>query len=635
MSKTLGLIALTAAAIVAAPVVAGAAATAAAGVFGATTTALLAGYAAYGLAYAGAVYGITSVGSSILGLGPNLPKPDTASQSIKSPIPPRVYPYGISRLYGAYILYETTPDIPGNILTAVPGGYAADVYAIAEGRADAIVAVYLNDDLVTLVDGFVQQGADGRYRDNTIRVDYRLGLPTETAYEQLVKRLPDIWTENHRGDGVVTAMLLAKPVKGEDFLDIYPNGVPVLSLVGRWQLVFDPRDPTQDVNDQSTWKWSENAVLHLLHYLIVRRGYDYATEIAPALSYWIAAANDCDSPVPLKAGGTEPRYRSCVAYKSTDEPKAVLSVMLSTFDGWLAPRGDGALVVYSGRYYTPTVTIGPDEIVSYRLQSFVEDEQAVNELVVSYVSAAHDYNTVDTTAWRDEDDIARRGKIRSAPFSPQTPSYSQNRRLAKRQMARTMAGYRGSVTTNLAGRVARGQRYVNLQIVEGGVTLFSGPVEIISLSRDFMAGGVTFDWVAADPNVDAWNPATEEGEPAPVGERVAGQPLAAPSIISASADFSTIGQSTDETGNSVTGVRILIVANGPVRDDLTWYARWRVGASAPWNERAYPDSDPGPGVSIITEFVPYGTEVEVAVAYSTGDGRTSPWSPSETVDTSE
>ena len=50
--------------------------------------------------------------------------------------------------------------------------------------------------------------------------------------------------------------------------------------------------------------------------------------------------------------------------------------------------------------------------------------------------------------------------------------------------------------------------------------------------------------------------------------------------------------------------------------------------------RRISDTDPGSDVTLIVGPVPADTDVEVEVAYRVGDGRYSPWSAAETVDTS-
>lgn len=590
-------------------------------------------------------------------------KSQLTTTSIRTERPPRQSGYGRVKMYGAQILY-----------TAASDGAAVDVWAFHDGRIDAIEGYYLGDKPVTrLSSGFVQKGPAGEYGDNdTIQIGANLGLATETAHAAVVTKLPGIWTANHRGDGVVTGYAISKLVKAANYAKVYANGSPndrPLGLVIRAQLLFDWRDPSQSVGDPRTWKWSENSWLSIVHYELVRQTIgpmrppshpeywnDIAAiytarwnkRIAPALEYWTAAADDADLAVPLKAGGTEPRYRACVTHPHAgagSEYKSVLGALLATCDGWIASRSDGALVARAGQYYAPTVSIGPDEVTSYSDDDGIEDEGSVNEIGVTYISALHDFNQVDTDPWSDEDAIVERGAVRSDDVSNQVPSHAQARRLAKRKFAVSNAKSRGTFTTTRAGAKMLGERFIDLWLVEAVGTAdefeaFRGVAEITQLSRNPHTGAITAAWIAADENIDAWNPATEEGDPAPVGENIAREPLDTPTIISATATYSAVGSTPEgdepidpTPGQTATGARVLIAATGPDRADLTWYARWRVGVSGSWNEREYADADPGPAVSFTTEFVPLASNINVEVAYSVGDGRLSDWSDPTVVNT--
>jgi hypothetical protein len=208
-----------------------------------------------------------------------------------------------------------------------------------------------------------------------------------------------------------------------------------------------------------------------------------------------------------------------------------------------------------------------------------------------------------------------------------------------------MAPKRGTFTALSSAEDMLGERFVAALFGESVDTpdefiAYDGPIEITQLSQNLLTGMFTGSWIAADENIDAWNPATEEGDPAPVGENIAREPLDTPTIISATATYSAVGttpegdEPIDPTpGQTATGARVLIAAIGPDRADLTWYARWRVGTSGSWNEREYADADPGPGVSFTTEFVPLATNINVEVAYSVGDGRLSDWSDPSVVNT--
>jgi hypothetical protein len=553
--------------------------------------------------------GLSRLGSSIAGNPAS--RADTTESSRKSPIPSRKRAYGELRLYGDWLLFGHKSD-----------GTPVDVWAFHDGRASQILQVYLNDDKVTISGGIVQALPDKRYRDQRVLAGYNLGATPNTAHAAVVAALPGVWTANHRGDGIVTGYLIKKMIKSELFLECYPNGDDIqMSLAGRWTPVFDFRDPAQSPTNPATWAYRNNAVLALLHYFMTQRGVDFTTQIAPQLDKWTAAANDCDIAVPLASGGAEARYRIALAYAATEQPSAVIAAILNCFDGWYCENERGEIIVYSGRYDPPTVSIGPGQIESYSLQRHVVAEDALNEVTVTYVSSAHDYATVDAQPWRDEDAIAASGREPvTASLDAQVPSHTQARRLAKRKMARANAPSRGTIITTYGGRIALGERYIHLRIEEAGAVFFDGVAEIVGPpERDMQTGGVRFEWVAADPNIDAWNPATEDGLGAPVGALPNIVPLAAPIIVSITP---TYGQNT---AYGVPGVKLTIVASGPDRDDLIWFVRTRTEAGVSWLEQRYPDVDPGESVTLQTDFLPLGN-IEAQVAYGTGDGRISPWS---------
>lgn len=565
---------------------------------------------------------LSAAGSFFSSLGQRAPKPETTETSIKSPLPPRIDAFGQSRLYGASVLFETAQD-----------GTTVDVYAFCEGPADAITATYLNDDLVTVSGNTVAAGADKRYQSGHVKVGWNLGAAVETAFGAVIAKVPGIWTSAHRGDGVVTGYLLKAPVKDKYFLETYPQGDQVqLSLVGRWKKVYDPRDPAQSPYQPSTWKWSDNAALGLIWYLMVRRSYDWNERFANTLPLTLAAINDCDATMALASGGSEKRYRTALSYRLTDQPSAIIASFLACFDGWFALNDAGEVLLYSGRYYPPTVRLGPDEIAAFSHASGTQIEDATNEITVQYVSAAHDWKMVDAQSWRDEDAITRSGKEpNTADLGAMVPSFTQGRRLAKRMMARANAPDRMTITTTYSGAIVVGHRYANVHLEEAGAVFYSGPVEIVTPpERDIATGGVTFQCVSVDPNIDAWNPATEDGEGAPVGSRVAPEPVATPSITAASAVYST---STSDGSVAGTGVRISITATAPASEGVTWYARWRVKGSSAWNEQQYPDEDPGPSVILLTGFVPAQQTVEVEVQYRLASGQLSDWSAPFEVET--
>src|SRR3546814_2730429 len=75
----------------------------------------------------------------------------------------------------------------------------------------------------------------------------------------------------------------------------------------QWQKCPDPY--AEDPSDPAGWTWTENPVRQLMHYKLVREKVDYATKIAPTLSYWQAAADVCDEAI--KIGRASCRERVC------------------------------------------------------------------------------------------------------------------------------------------------------------------------------------------------------------------------------------------------------------------------------------------------------------------------------------
>lgn len=560
----------------------------------------------YGLALYGASTAFNLVASIF---APSAPKPEAGVRQVRSPVPLRNFLCGTRRLYGSLVLFVTNS-----------GGSTVDVIAYLDGRAKAVTRVYLNDDQVTISGGFVQPTADGAYGDNKVQAGYSMGLATETAFPAVTAALPGIWTANHRGDGIVSGYLIKTPVKAKNFLDIYPqsDNVQMSIVADSWHL-FDPREAGQDWGDDDTWTGPyDNPILGLLRFLVIERGEDYTTRILPVIGHWITAANICDSARALKAGGSEKLYRCAILWDASAKPAEVISEFLKTCDGWMGEDGDGHILVYAGKLYEPTVTIGSNDIVDYEIKNFVEDEDRLNEVAVTYVSDQHDYNTVEATSWRDETDIAARGRIVSTTFEPQVPSHAQSQYLARRLAAKTNAPFSGTISCKFSGRSVIGHRYINLNASEGGATFYSGMVEILTIERNPQTGGVVFTWVSVSPAIDNWIPALNEGDPAPVGDIPVLDPLGTPEITSATYDA---GQ-------------IMIDVDGPDRDDLTWFTRWRIEGWTAWTEQSAEDADPGTPVLLAIGLVPADVMVEVEVAYSTGDGRVSAWSDTETVDTS-
>lgn len=533
----------------------------------------------------------------------------SAQIPLKQSIPPRLGVYGRQKIGGKYALFEATH------------GVANCVLMLNHGRIDAFEQYLLHDDIVTLgVDGWVNTPDGEKYRDNHVRIRTRLGEPTETAYDF---EWAPVWTADHRLDGTASLAMESIQASVKKQSKRHPNGLELPSAVIRGLRCYDPREHGYtDMGLEADWLWSDNPIIQLLDYLVHAdhgMGLDFERNIRPHILDWVAAANVCDELVDLDAGGTERRYRSGYTFEHITPPAEVIVALLSACDGYLIADGTGALRVYAGGYYEPTVTLTDDDVIGYSYRHFTPDEEAVNELVPAFMDPDQQFNMVDAGVWRDEADITSRGKVRSQPLGlPSVPSATQALRIAKRQMTRFSAQLRGTLRTNLYGLACRGERYIRLNINENPV-LRDLVVEIGKITFDFEGvPGLVIEWVAADTAVDDWNPASDEVPLTPPTPKPVEDPLAAPEITSGEAFYET-------TGSGVSP-RIRVVTEADIESGLEWSLRWRQDGASDWLEANFTDPETSPA-TLVSGFVPEATTVELQSAYTTAGGQ-SPWSES-------
>jgi hypothetical protein len=532
------------------------------------------------------------------------------------------------------VLYDVNPGADAS----AGAGASWDVVALHQGEIGGFVLFYLNEDLVELDNGtegsvvniLDPKGNDGRYSNNGYiggndfcMVDSRVGLATETAYSTLATALPTLWSSSHRGDGIASLRLrCSKLANAEDQVRRFPRGVPRPSVVADLSAVWDPRDGGQDRDDPTTWTVSTNPVLQLIDYLTSGAGYgevrgpdlDYDELIAPVIDAWMAEADVCDELITKADELEEVRYASNGWAFLTTDPADVIQAILSTCDGWMTEAGDGTLALKVGKYTAPTVTFTDEHLVAVNVHYGVADEDATNELRITYTAPGNHYREAPGVAWQDATSIAELGRIRSSNLTlTWVQSHSQARRLAKRHMARQVAPLRGSLSTTLYGLQAIGHRFVAVQS-EQMADFADAVIEIVAARIDIVGARVTFEWVLVDPDeIDAWDPDTEEGT-APDYFPVPGTAGASPSFT------------LSNPGGSVIRVQF----SDPLQDQLSYAVEYRVGSSGPWTRQTFAPgaySANGTIVSIDTAAVTPATyNVRVAGIGAQGTAALGNWS---------
>lgn len=465
------------------------------------------GAAAFGTATVLGISGATAVGGATLlgatiGLqyalsNPNVPAPQQGAQPLKQAVPPRIRGYWINRLAGYYVLFLAA------------GGNSQDMIAFHSGRIEQVIQLYLHDNAPALTptptDGTIVtvDSIDGITYTGPIEVQFFYGTDTQDAASGLlnVTSTAGVWTPNFHGRGIACmAMFCTQAANPTSFTKIYPQGLPLPSVVAKCAPVWDPRDGTQSRSNPLTWRASPNPVLQLIDYLTLTdggMGEDIDDILPPAvLAQWMIEADLCDAVIDAAPS----RYQCAFWYQFDNSPENVIAKMLAACDGWLAEAGDGTLTLTVGYYREPTDTpITGDQIIGWSVQYGLADENVVNELDVTYTNPFLGYLSDQIQAVRDEASISLTGIVRSKPLdltSVQDPTQAQ--RLSERAILSANPAMTGTLVTTLYGLRYLGRRWVKVQfpIING---LADCVVEIQDQAQvDLLAGTVTFNWNLVD-----------------------------------------------------------------------------------------------------------------------------------------
>lgn len=450
------------------------------------------------------VVGGTALLSASIGLNyalsanPNIPKPETGAMAIKQAIPPRIRGYWDNRLAGSYMLYEEANRT------------SYDVIAFHQGLVESIRHIYLHDQEVSVSPdisaggvGTVATVGSDQFGGGRVQIEIRMGDLGQAALSSFVSD-PDIsglWTINYRGAGIAHAGLKCGAVAdAETFSKVYPQGKPELSVVARCSPIWDPRDPAQDREDDTTWVASPNPVLQLIDYLTRvdgGMGLDFDT-ILPAdmLALWMVEADICDEDV----GGSS-RYECAVWFQFDNKPEDIINKILATCDGHLMETGEGTFALTVGKYREPIEPPLTDQhFVGFTLNHGIPAEQRVNQLEINFTDPAQKYASSQTDPVRDEVSITATGGVRSQVLDLSgVQNEDQAIRLGWRALLRLNTGKTGSFVTGLIGLNYIGKRWVALDYTGGPRGLQNCVVEIQSAEVNILAGRITWSFIRIIP----------------------------------------------------------------------------------------------------------------------------------------
>lgn len=459
-------------------------------------SAAVASAVALGIGYV-AVAGALYLASSLLMQQnkPSVPKPDDGSYNLKQSATSVPYVLGRAKKGGDYAMLEAQ------------SGTAYHVIVEAGHRIHGFVQHYLHDEAVTL-DGSGNVVAPAHFTSK-VNIQTRLGEKASTAYADIVSAFPTIWTTAHRGDGLATIRMICGGVSSQDYLNVYPNQMPVHSCVLDGALLYDPRT-NQDPADNDTWAFSTNIALerlwHLCHPVGGKLAYDdmYIPD-------WIDAANVCDETVINRSGTAEKRYHGGLWFRANNDPVEIGRLLDQAGELVVYERPDGLVGVHPGRYVEPDIRLAGADLVMVSYDANASLSSQVLAVRGRYTSPADVYNTQDAAIVGDPyvsgDDTQRSKTVDNQVVQ----SHNHMQRLQTVAFKRSRSP---RVTVRAHYEPARGVRYRRFVRVHYPPRLDEAVIEITSAVKLSLRNlTVEFSGIVWSENYLAFNAATDEGDP--------------------------------------------------------------------------------------------------------------------------
>ncbi|MFG6550289.1 phage tail protein [Sulfitobacter sp. M21595] len=159
------------------------------------------------------------------------------------------------------------------------------------------------------------------------------------------------------------------------------NQLPGVRFEVQGIALYDPRadgsvggSGAQRWNDPTTWARTANPaviIYNILRGLTLPDGRRWGGQVSAddlPLDNWFAAMNECDLPVALEAGGTEPQYRAGLEVSVDTEPAAVIEELMKACSASISEVG-GVYKLRVGPPALPVFFMSDDDVVVDRPQN--------------------------------------------------------------------------------------------------------------------------------------------------------------------------------------------------------------------------------------------------------------------------
>jgi hypothetical protein len=366
-------------------------------------------------------------------------------------------------------------------------------------------------------------GIDGKaylapYFDGTttfVETSVRLGATDQTIDPLLDADFADLTADyRQRGHATITWKLI-EGATTDEHRSLYGEAgrlSPRTTMQGI--KCYDPRDPAQSLDDQSTWTWTDNAALCFMRYLTLPPS--LGCGLSDSQIDWdrvALAADECDRWMPTLTGQERQFTVNGVAL-STNERFEIAEAFEAAMSGALILSGDKVYPLPAQRR-TASVTLHDDILagaITYTPRQPKRDRPNIAR--IELVDAESDYQIIAGPSYRDESAITADGEelpvTQRFAFVLGEGNASRAQRLAKFALDRAQLG-KSLVATYALSRETVGLEAGDVVRIEHNATSWvNGIYEVkeVAWSEDMLS--CTIKAVAWSNDLLDWTPATDE-----------------------------------------------------------------------------------------------------------------------------
>lgn len=428
----------------------------------------------------------------------------------RQPIPSKRIIVGKTRHGGALFFEECKPP------------YLYMGFLLNEGRIDAVEKVWIGTNEVpfsSITEGVIltpSPNIDGPAYETRLRVSFGYGADDQGVDAIIADAFASIGSE-FRQRGVARAVLRCHWGSDQDEYTSLWGQVqrPSPYFLSRGIRVWDPRDPTQDVDDPDTWQWSDNPTLIIFDYARAEYGgrlylddYDWDIDKICESADWD------DSIVGTASGEFIKRYTCNGMYMLNQGPDQVLKSLMSSNRSKLIDRG-GKLWIDSAKPKTPVATIHDGILVGgFEYSAARPKRDMINRMKTRFVANDREYEVVDGPVYQDADMLAEDGEYLDGTIDlPFTDDHRIAQRLAKINVAESRLGKSLPCRCDISLLAMCSDELIGNPITFNSNLFPQANGTYLVTKMTLSDAVIDLDLAEYDPSIETdWNPAADEQE---------------------------------------------------------------------------------------------------------------------------